>query len=181
MIVEHGARLPVAAPNGTVRLAVFSVAATPIATREGGHAHLLPVAKVPRVGGNPGSGTVGGLHANGKCPTCALWLNENSLAGQAEAPLPEVAGRGIHAHPENEVIFVTEGRMRLGTRLFDRGTALAITADTLYGFSPGPEGVSFITFRPSGTTDIRFAAGGDYAPSTFFDAAGPIPYLESIA
>lgn len=176
LIVERGGRVELTARAVDTRLVVFSTN-RPATGREGDKVHLLPVEQVPRIGSDGAGPTSGALHANGKCPTCSVWLNENSLAGQAERPAPGEAIRGIHAHPEDEIIFVTEGRMRLGAKLFERGAALLIAADTLYGFAPGPEGVSFITFRPSGTTKIRFASGGDYKPSTFFDPIETIPYL----
>lgn len=178
LIVEHDGALAIAAPEGDAALIVFAATAAP--ERSGGHVHLLPRERVPQVGDRTGSGTTGALHADGTCATSALWLNENSLAGRATAPSPADAERGIHAHPEDEIIFITEGQVRLGAKLFDRGTALAIAAHTLYGFSPGPDGVRFITFRPTATDSIRFAAGGDYQESTYFKGLGSIPYLEPV-
>ncbi|HEX7854571.1 MAG TPA: hypothetical protein VF503_12840 [Sphingobium sp.] len=179
-IVEQGAALEVVA-QAEAALAVFAPGHAPEVLRDGGHVHLLPYDRVPRVPDRTGSGTTGALHSDGRCPTCELWLNENSLAGRPEAPSPEEALRGTHAHPADEIIFITEGQVRLGHRLYDRGTALAIAAHTLYGFSPGPEGVSFITFRPTRADTIRFAAGGDYAESTYFNGIGTIAYLEPVA
>jgi hypothetical protein len=180
-IVEHGAALDLAAPDGDAALVVFAAARPADPPRAGGHVHLLPRDQVPRVPDSRGTGTTGALHSDGTCPTCELWLNENSLAGRESAPTPTEAARGIHAHPEDEIIFITEGRIRLGTKLFDRGTALAIAAHTLYGFSPGPQGVSFITFRPSRADTIRFASGGDYGESTYFKGIERIPFLEPSA
>lgn len=181
LIVEHGAGLDIVGRDTETRLAIFAPGRPTQKRRPGGHVHLMPRNLVPRVEADTASGTSGGLHANGQCAGCELWLNENFLPGQAEAPSDENALRGVHAHPENEVIFVTEGQIRLGNRLYDSGTALAIAADTLYGFSPGPDGLSFITFRPSGTTAIRFASGGDYIHSTFWDHIGVLDYLEPLA
>lgn len=180
LIVEHGATLTLLAQDGGASILLFSGSRLPDRARTGGHVHLLPRALVPRIPTNA-SGTSGALHADGNCPTCEMWLNENRLIGRADAPNPTEALRGTHAHPEDEIIFVTEGQVRLGARLFGRGTALAIAAHTLYGFSPGPDGMSFITFRPGRTDTIRFASGGDYAPSTYFAAIGPIAYLEPLA
>ncbi|MFT3966151.1 MAG: hypothetical protein QM690_09740 [Sphingobium sp.] len=142
---------------------------------------LLPRALVPRVPDRTGSGTTGALHADGRSAPSPLWFNENSLAGRAEAPTDAEALRGTHAHPEDEIIFITGGQVRLGRRLYGPGTALAIAAHTLYGFSPGPEGVSFVTFRPAPADSIRFATGGGYAESTYFRGVGPIAYLEPVA
>ena len=125
--------------------------------------------RVPRVGAND-SGTAGGLHANGKCPGCELWLNENSLPPSPPPP-PEEANKGVHMHPEDEIIFVTKGDIRLGNRVYEAGAALAVARDTFYGFHPGPSGLGFVTFRPSATNQIRFAAGGDDRSISLFDIA----------
>jgi hypothetical protein len=98
------------------------------------------------------------MHFAADCPTCEIWLHENHFPGMA-APTPEEQSRGVHSHSEDEIIFVTAGRIRLGTRLHGPGTALAIAADTLYGFTAGPEGLSFINFRAGRPGDIRFASG----------------------
>ncbi|MBW8785577.1 MAG: hypothetical protein JF593_13225 [Novosphingobium sp.] len=180
LIVEHGARLEIRATGEEAVLVLFAPAPPAPDERPGGHVHLLPRERVPRIESSPGSSTSGHLHTDGRCPTCDVWLNENALPGRAEPPSAEEALMGIHAHPENEIIFVIEGRMRVGGRMLEPGTALAIAADTLYGFAPGPEGVGFITFRPTTTHAIRFARDNEYAHSTYFDGAGPVPYLEPL-
>lgn len=177
LIVEHGASLSIDAASDSARLALFEAAEPRPNQRGGGNVHLLPRDRVPKVGAND-SGTQGGLHANGKCPGNELWMNENSLPPWPEPPPPEEANRGVHMHPEDEIIFVTGGNIRLGGRLYEAGAALAVTRDTFYGFHPGPAGLSFVTFRPSATNLIRFAAGGDYVHSGFFDAIGEIGYLQ---
>lgn len=179
LIVEHGASLDVCALTPQARIAVFSASAPLPNQRSGGHVHLLPRDRVPRVGAND-SGTAGGLHANGKCPGCELWLNENTLPPSPPPP-PEEANKGVHMHPEDEIIFVTGGDIRLGNRVYEAGAALAVARDTFYGFHPGPSGLSFVTFRPSATNQIRFAAGGDYVHSGFWDAIDQIDYLEPIS
>ena len=127
--------------------------------RSGGHVHLLPNEQVPRVSnlGGP-SGTGGGMHANAECPTCQVWLHENTFPPHPEATSVD-AEKGIHSHTEDEVIFVTAGQIRLGNQLHGPGTALAIAADTLYGFTSGPEGLSFINFRAARPGEIRFREG----------------------
>jgi len=181
LIVEHGATLEIIGRAEVTMIVMFAASQPPANQRQGGHLHFLPFDNVPRVTSATFSGVLGGLHANGKCSTCDLWLNENSLPGQSERPPEEEEQKGVHAHPENEIIFVTEGQIRLGSKLHDSGTALAIDADTFYGFSPGPDGMSFITFRPSRTTQIRFASGGDYIHSTFWDHVDELEYLEPVS
>jgi hypothetical protein len=180
LIVEHGAALTITGEAAETRLVVFAAGKVPANQGAGGHVHLLPRELVPRVAASAASGTTGGLHSDGNCPSCELWLNENTLPGGG-AITPEQAQKGIHAHPHDEIIFVTGGQIRLGNRLYAPGTALAIAADTLYGFAPGPEGVSFVTFRTAKSNAIRFASGGDYVESDFWKPIGPsLKYLEPV-
>jgi hypothetical protein len=157
-IVEHGAALDVVAQQESVLL-TFASARAPAAQRAGGHVHLLPTEAVPRLadlGG--GSATGGGMHADASCPTCEVWLHENKFPPSNAIPAPDDR-RGVHSHSEDEVIFVTSGQIRLGARLYGPGAALAIAADTMYSFTPGPDGLSFINFRAARPSEIRFANG----------------------
>jgi len=157
-IVENGAKLAIAAGSGGAVLLAFA-AASPGGGSLGGHVHLLPADRVPRTAELGGAGGVGGaMHADGGCPTCAVWLHENHFPG-SPGLTPDEQQRGVHSHSEDEIIFVTAGQVRLGTRLYGPGTALAIAADTLYSFTPGPEGLSFINFRAGKPGDIQFANG----------------------
>jgi quercetin dioxygenase-like cupin family protein len=61
-----------------------------------------------------------------------------------------------HAHSASEIIFVTEGEIRLGAQVCGAGTAIFIDAETLYGFRAGPDGAAFLNFR------------GDPAPEYIF-------------
>ncbi|MCW1431636.1 hypothetical protein [Novosphingobium sp. JCM 18896] len=57
------------------------------------------------------------------------------------------------------MIFVAAGEIRLGQRLFGPGTAIAIAADTMYSFLPGPNGLRFLNFRAEQPSAIRFKNG----------------------
>lgn len=167
VILEAGARQAVVAGTAGATLAVFFANGPP--EKAGMQAHLLPDAQVPRYAPEPGAGgAAGGLHANGDCPDCSIWLHDNRLPGMAgdDAATREVAERSVHSHSEDEIIFVTDGAMRLGARLFGPGTAVAIARDTFYSFTPGPEGLAFINFRPSPPAAFRMKSGGS------FDEAG---------
>lgn len=62
----------------------------------------------------------------------------------------EVEPNGVtapHAHTAAEVIYVTRGELRLGAQVAVPGTAVYIDAETLYGFTAGPEGCTFLNFR----------------------------------
>jgi len=54
-----------------------------------------------------------------------------------------------HAHTEDEIIYVLTGSILLGARTLGPGDALHVAKDTLYGFRTGPEGCTFLNFRPT--------------------------------
>jgi hypothetical protein len=151
-IVERGCSLQLAAGAQGATVMAFQLSGTSDVSRAGGHVHLLPSERVPRthcMGGNEGIG--GALHADAGCPTCSVWLHENSYAMADK----ETA---LHSHSEDEVIFVHTGSIRLGNRIYGAGTALAIAADTIYGFHSGPDGLGFVNFR--GTSPTYTSADG---------------------
>jgi hypothetical protein len=161
LIVEHGETLAVTGGDEPAELLTFHAAQSPAeGLRAGGHVHLLPTERVPRLADlGSGSAVGGGMHADSGCPTCEVWLHENHFPGGMPAPTPEQAKLGIHSHSEDEIIFVVDGGIRLGNKLYGPGTAVAIAADTLYSFTTGPEGLSFINFRAGTPGDIQFANG----------------------
>jgi len=54
----------------------------------------------------------------------------------------------VHAHDEDEIIFIVDGEMHLGGRVLGPGTSIAISGKTFYGFTAGPAGLQFLNFRP---------------------------------
>ncbi len=56
----------------------------------------------------------------------------------------------VHSHTEDEIIYVVEGSMKLGSRELKPGSSIFITAKTLYGFTAGSEGLRMVVFRPQG-------------------------------
>lgn len=99
----------------------------------------------------------GGMHADAAPPT-NIWLHENSFPPPTEAAPPD-AEAGVHCHSEDEVIFVIDGQIRLGQKLYEPGTAVGIAANTFYSFTPGPAGLKFINFRPAQPSEIRMRNG----------------------
>jgi hypothetical protein len=146
VVIEYGASLQVTAGASGAVIMAFHVRERGSGEPEGGNVHILPHERVPRtdaLGGNEGIG--GAIHADAGCPTCHVWLHENSYAmPDKETP--------VHSHSEDEVIFVHSGSVRLGNRLYGPGTALAIAADTKYGFFSGPGGLGFVNFRATSPT-----------------------------
>ncbi|MCT2400403.1 hypothetical protein [Novosphingobium mangrovi (ex Huang et al. 2023)] len=180
MIVERGARAIFQAGFEGATVLVF--AGTRAGRGEGGHVHLLPRARVPACERmSEQSDTGGAIHADSDCPSCEVWLHENHFSGTAP-PTPEEAARGVHSHSEDEIIVVLDGAMRLGGKLVGPGTALAIAADTLYSFTPGPEGLSFVNFRAHRPGDIRFVQGPAMSETSLWREILPRPeYLEPLA
>ena len=145
-VVEYGASLGVKAGGEGAMLLAFNLRDRDADARAGHHVHILPNEIVPRtesLGGKEGVG--GALHADSQCPTCKVWLHENSYAMADK----ETA---VHSHSEDEVIFVRAGTVRLGNQLYGPGTALAIAANTKYGFFSGPDGLGFVNFRGTSPT-----------------------------
>ncbi len=154
-VVEHGAQTLATGDADRSVLLVFAATTPERQQRTGGHVHLLPTQSVPRASLGAPNSVAGGMHADSNCSTCEVWLHENTFPGASDEQRanPEA---GLHSHSEDEIIFVTGGQIRLGARLFGPGTALAIAADTLYSFIPGPDGLSFINFRACAPSMIAF-------------------------
>ncbi|MDG2001954.1 MAG: hypothetical protein P8J20_01350 [Novosphingobium sp.] len=145
-LVEPGASLALSGCDGGATVLVFNQQEGSAAASGEGRVLLLPSEQVPRtdaMGGNEGIG--GALHADAHEPTPRVWLHENAF----DMPDKETV---LHSHSEDEVIFVLKGGIRLGNKLYPEGTALAIAADTKYGFHSGPEGLGFVNFRVSSPT-----------------------------
>jgi len=54
----------------------------------------------------------------------------------------------LHAHDEDEIIFVLRGEMRVGQRTFPPGTSIFVAGGTFYSFRAGAEGLQILNFRP---------------------------------
>jgi mannose-6-phosphate isomerase-like protein (cupin superfamily) len=65
-----------------------------------------------------------------------------------ETQVPPNAEAAVHCHEEDEIMYILDGEMILGNRSLRRGGSMFIAAQTMYGFKAGPEGVSFLNFRP---------------------------------
>lgn len=159
LIVEHGSGVEIVGNAESSLLLTFAARQPAPDAKGGGHVHLLPNERVPRLYSDSTSPVGGGLHADSSCPTCSVWLHENSFPPPPAAAPVSKPGVGIHSHTEDEIIFVTAGQIRLGTRLHGPGTAVAIAANTLYSFTPGPDGLCFINFRAAAPGDIHFKNG----------------------
>ncbi len=84
-----------------------------------------------------------------------LQLFEASIAPDAEISL--------HAHAEDEIIYILEGELLIGRKRLGPGASAFIAGNTLYGFRSGTAGVRFLNFRGRGNTSFitqaEFLAG----------------------
>jgi hypothetical protein len=168
---ESGAALAMTAGVQGAELLAFSVMQSGT-QHVNGRVHLLPSARVPRNTDLDGTGRTGGsLHADASLPSCKLWLHENDFY-KAEH---ETA---VHSHSEDEIIFVRSGQIRLGNRLYQPGTALAIAAHTKYGFRAGPRGLGFVNFRSHSPTYAAADGGQKLDEAALWRSlTGPPHYL----
>lgn len=179
LVVEHGQALTITGTGAATRLLVFAAASAGAQSRAGGHVHLLPADRVAYLAPDDlAPGMSGGMHFPADCPTCELWLHANHFPG-SEAVTPEQQQRGVHSHSEDEIIFVTDGEIRLGNQIHGPGTALAIAANTLYGFTPGSNGLDFVNFRARKPGDIFMADGTSLnEPGFWEERITPPQYLQ---
>jgi hypothetical protein len=54
----------------------------------------------------------------------------------------------VHAHDEDEIIYVVGGSLIAGARELMPGSSLFVKGRTLYSFMAGPDGLHFLNFRP---------------------------------
>src|SRR4030095_981817 len=112
---------------------------------------------------------------NSEASGSTLWLHENKFAPTPPTAEPMDAEAGVHCHTEDEVIFVVAGQIQLAPRLYDRGTAVAIAANTYYSFLPGPNGLTFINFRPGRPNETRMRSGMTMAEIAYWKDRLPQP------
>jgi hypothetical protein len=141
VIVEHGAEATLKAGKDGAKLLHFYRPEEPagVALRPGGTVHLVEKGHALHY---QHKFTEGFVYADSSCPTCALWFHRSEYGpSHIDRPLAR------HFHTEDEIIFITDGSMRLGNREISPGTALAIDANTIYSFKIGHEGLGFVNFR----------------------------------
>lgn len=160
-LIEHGAGVTATAAEPATLLLFTLRADHARSQKAGGHVHLLHAGDAPSILlGEEGQISVT-LYADSGCPDCELWLHGNDFHQPGHVTDP-------HYHTEDEVIIVTAGEILLGKRAFGRGTAIAVQKDTIYGFSAGPDGLSFINFRPSRPTYGQPGAGDPMDERAFY-------------
>ena len=78
-----------------------------------------------------------------------------------------------HAHVEDEIIVVVEGELRFGARTLGAGSSVMVPGGTLYAFVAGPDGCTFLNFRPRADSSyipksefVRDSKGSSSLPSS---------------
>lgn len=54
----------------------------------------------------------------------------------------------LHAHDQDEIIYILDGEMHVGNRVLKPGSSLYVQGGTLYQFSAGSDGMRMLNFRP---------------------------------
>jgi hypothetical protein len=87
----------------------------------------------------PGSDEIGQfVHHQGSDTTPELF----------EVRIPAGCRIPSHAHHSDEIIVVVEGSLRFGRHSYGPGSSVLVPEMTLYSFEAGPEGATFMNFRP---------------------------------
>lgn len=75
----------------------------------------------------------------------------------------------IHAHREDEIIYIVDGAMHVGARILGPGATVFVKGNTLYGFKAGPDGLRMLNFRPR--ADRTFIRKADFRRGATLPAA----------
>lgn len=67
----------------------------------------------------------------------------------------------VHAHDEEEIMYVVEGEMVLGDRVLKPGSSIYIQGSTLYSFRAGSAGLRVLNFRPR--RDATYISAHDFS------------------
>ncbi len=172
VVIEHGAGAAIRAKAKGCRVVVFNPANSSgyRPARAGGHVHVLPADRVPRAERLQVHDEVGGaLLADSRCDSCEFWLHENSFHTPGFVVEP-------HYHSEDEIILVIGGEVKLGNRIYGRGTALSVARDTVYGFRSVGTGLAFINFRPSRPSYARAKDADPVDELSFYQELSAPPF-----
>jgi len=88
--------------------------------------------------------------ADSSCPTCRICVFRIEHPDAPDVDLP-------HHHTQDEIIFVLEGELRLGSYRCPAGTAISIPAQMRYSLRSDGKAFKFLNYRRDAS---RFAAAG---------------------
>jgi len=66
----------------------------------------------------------------------------------------------LHAHDEDEIMYVVAGEMRFGTEVLKPGSSVYIPGGAYYSFRTGSDGLRFLNFRPRADMTYHVRGGG---------------------
>ena len=167
VIVRRGGKAEVTAAGAGATLLLFASRDETSAAADDALVYLLPSHRVPRRPSLRGTPVKGALYADSLSVGTSLWLHQNEFPADFEV--------GLHSHSEDEIIFVTAGSIILGRRDYGPGTALAIGADTIYGFHAGESGLTFVNFRANSPTITHANSEHSTDEGAFWRGATGIP------
>lgn len=78
--------------------------------------------------------------ADATCPTCRIALFH---VWRGEGNAKDIP----HTHTQDELIYLVDGSIVMGSYTFGPGTCLAIPADLRYSVTSGPDGMAFLNYR----------------------------------
>lgn len=64
----------------------------------------------------------------------------------------------VHKHDDDEIMYIAEGEMHLGTQRLQAGSSVFVPSDTFYGFKAGAAGLRVILFRAKLDNSVHFKA-----------------------
>jgi hypothetical protein len=153
--VEHGARCEIRAVKDCV-LYDFHERVPRHVSRPGGHVHISGSKGILQAR-HDYANHFGTLWADADCPNCELWLHCSEFSAPREQ-------RHSHYHTTDEIIVVLNGVMTVGNRSLPPGTALAIDANTPYGFGTPEAGLAFLNFRATDSSNVQMLPEGTKPP-----------------
>lgn len=153
--VEHGAKAEIRAV-GDAMLYDFHEREPRHVSRPGGHVHVSGAKGILQAR-HDYANHFGTLWADSDCPNCELWLHCSEFSAAREQ-------KHSHYHTTDEIIVVLKGAMTVGNRSMPPGTALAIDANTPYGFGTPAPGLTFLNFRATDSSNVQMLPEGTKPP-----------------
>lgn len=89
----------------------------------------------------------------------------------SEVRYPPHVSIELHAHDVDEIFYLVQGELQIGTRTMAPGASVFIAGNTLYSLKSGPDGAHFLVFRPVG--DMSYVPEAEWRARGKSVAAAP--------
>ena len=103
-------------------------------------------------------GVLATWYADATCPTCRISMFK--VARDVEGP----SGGRPHTHTADEIIYILDGSMRLGSYELGPDSSLCIPGNVRYAQSAGSNGCTFLNFRRDTSDQVYFEKGIEPVP-----------------